>query len=133
MLTTQEMKLFAFLAKRGGQFEMKPWSEIKEETVVKMKELEKRGFIRFSDAFIMPFKTPTGTQFCILTDAGKIAYESQLPKPVPVIGLCNHAFLRPDGSCVHCGAPCPNPVEPYRTPPGWEKFDPNKETQMGDG
>lgn len=135
-LTPKEVKLFAFLIEKGGQFEMKEWAAIKPDVAAKLRELEKRGFVRFDDAILLPFKVKTGTQFCILTDAGRMAYESQLVEvkvpPEKPQYTCNHAFLRPDKSCVHCGAPLPKPAEPYRTDPGWENFDPRTEPMMGD-
>lgn len=47
--------------------------ELRENYKPSIDDLAKRGYIKLNDAFTMPFKTPTGTKFAILTEAGRLA------------------------------------------------------------
>ena len=59
--------------KYNGEVELKPFAVIPEESRRMLEKLVHKGFIRLSDAFVMPFKAPTGTKFAIMTEAGTLA------------------------------------------------------------
>ncbi len=68
-LTEQQMGLLKRLeAYENQQSELKEGAEQKGYIL----DLQKRGYLRLSEAFTV-FKTPTGTYFAILTEAGQLA------------------------------------------------------------
>jgi hypothetical protein len=68
--TPQELKFLNLIKERENhQCELREGAEKKDHIV----SLEKRGYIRLNPAFIMPFKSPTGTYFAVLTEAGYLA------------------------------------------------------------
>jgi hypothetical protein len=68
--TSQEMKFLNLIKEREDQqCELKEGAEKKDYIA----SLTKRGYIRLNPGFVMPFKSPTGTYFAILTEAGNLA------------------------------------------------------------